>query len=236
MKRIIALFTCALMFTALLVPAVYAESVWETFENEDGTLTVTGYNGPGGDVTIPAQIDGKTVGLIASEVLVGMSESVTSFSAEPGSAFYTAENGVLYSVPDPAYPDWKFVAAYPKASAAEEFYIPDYVWQFDPRVCAGADALKKVSFPQGIASIASEAFADCTSLREARLPDGLGWIENRAFAGCSALREIAVPDGIKNVRTDAFVSCEALEKVSLPGSLRGLKLRLRRSCRVEYRD
>ena len=95
-----------------------------------------------------------------------MSESVTSFSAEPGSAFYTAENGVLYSVPDPAYPDWKFVAAYPKASAAEEFYIPDYVWQFDPRVCAGADALKKVSFPQGIASIASEAFADCKNLTE----------------------------------------------------------------------
>ena len=131
MKKILSFFMSAIMLATLLMPSAFAETTWETFENEDGTLTVTGYNGPGGDVTIPAQIDGKTVGLIASEILVGMSESVTSFSAEPGSAFYTAENGVLYSVPDPAYPDWKFVAAYPKASAAEEFYIPDYVWQFD---------------------------------------------------------------------------------------------------------
>ena len=77
----------AIMLATLLMPSAFAETTWETFENEDGTLTVTGYNGPGGDVTIPAQIDGKTVGLIASEILVGMSESVKSFSAEPAPRF-----------------------------------------------------------------------------------------------------------------------------------------------------
>lgn len=61
-------------------------------------------------------------------------------------------------MPDLAYTNWKFAAAYPKASEAEEFYIPDYVWQFDLEDCAGANALK--SFPQGIASIHSEDFAD----------------------------------------------------------------------------
>lgn len=244
MKKILSFFMSAIMLATLLMPSAFAETTWETFENEDGTLTVTGYNGPGGDVTIPAQIDGKTVGLIASEILVGMSESVTSFSAEPGSAFYTAENGVLYSVPDPAYPDWKFVAAYPKASAAEEFYIPDYVWQFDPRVCAGADALKKVSFPQGIASIASEAFADCKNLTEIEfrgeysLPHGTyideeGFyhddtgsyisggllIGDGAFRGCSSLKAVTLPQGTSVIAENAFRDCSSLEAVLIPDSV-----------------
>ena len=81
----------AVMIATLLVPSSYAETTWKSFENEVRTLTVSGYNGSSGDVTIPAQIDKKAVGLIASEVLVGMPESITSFSVEPGSAFYTAK-------------------------------------------------------------------------------------------------------------------------------------------------
>ena len=244
MKKLTTFFLSFCMLAALFVPTASAESVWETFVDTDGTVVVTGYNGPGGDVTIPAQLDGKPVGLIVSEVLVGMSETVTSFSAEPGSAFYTAENGVLYSVPDPTYPDWKFVAAYPKASAAEEFYIPDYVWQFDPRVCAGADALKKVSFPQGITSINTEAFADCKNLTEIEfrgeysLPHGTyideeGFyhddtgsyisggllVGDGAFRGCSSLKTVTLPQGTSVIAENAFRDCTSLEAVLIPDSV-----------------
>ena len=244
MKKILSFFMSAVMLTTLLVTSANSETVWEAFENEDGTLTVTGYNGPGGDVTIPAQIDGKTVGLIDSEVLVGMSENVTSFSVEPGSAFYTAENGVLYSAPDQAYPEWRFVAAYPKASETEEFYIPDYVWQFDPGVCAGADSLKKVSFPQKIASINSEAFADCKNLVEIEfrgeysLPYGTyideeGFyhddtgsyisggllVGDNAFRGCSSLKTVTLPQGTSVIAENAFRGCSSLEAVLIPESV-----------------
>lgn len=51
MKKILSFFMSAVMLTTLLVTSANSETVWEAFENEDGTLTVTGYNGPGGDVT-----------------------------------------------------------------------------------------------------------------------------------------------------------------------------------------
>lgn len=81
----------AVMLATLLVPSAYAETTWKAFENEVRTLTVSGYNGSSGDVTIPAQIDIKAVGLIASEVLIVIPERVTTFFVEPGSAFYTAK-------------------------------------------------------------------------------------------------------------------------------------------------
>lgn len=59
MKRILSL-TIAILMTLACMPIVMAESEFE-YENYEDGIAITGYNGPGGVVTIPAEIDGKKV-------------------------------------------------------------------------------------------------------------------------------------------------------------------------------
>ena len=59
MKKILSL-TLALLMILACTPIVMAESEFEYVDYEGG-IAITGYNGDGGVVTIPAEIDGKKV-------------------------------------------------------------------------------------------------------------------------------------------------------------------------------
>lgn len=59
MKRILSLALALLMILAC-TPVVMAESEFE-YEDYEGGIAITSYNGTGGVVTIPAEIDGKKV-------------------------------------------------------------------------------------------------------------------------------------------------------------------------------
>ena len=59
MKKVLSLALAFLMLLAC-TPVVMAESEFVYVDYEDG-IAITGYNGPGGVVTIPAEIDGKKV-------------------------------------------------------------------------------------------------------------------------------------------------------------------------------
>lgn len=59
MKKILSL-TLAILMILACTPIVMAESEFEYVDYEDG-IAITGYNGKGGVVTIPAEIDGKKV-------------------------------------------------------------------------------------------------------------------------------------------------------------------------------
>ena len=59
MKRILSLALALLMLLAC-TPVVMAESEFE-YEDYEGGIAINGYNGAGGVVTIPAEIDGKKV-------------------------------------------------------------------------------------------------------------------------------------------------------------------------------
>ena len=54
---------CGLAFLLLVAPLAQAQFTWTT--NADNTITITGYTGPGGDVTIPATITGLPVTIIS---------------------------------------------------------------------------------------------------------------------------------------------------------------------------
>jgi len=78
MKR--ALF---ILLVLLLLVALPARAQFDYTTNADDTITITGYNGPGGDVTIPSAIDGLPV----SEIGDSAFETNSSFTGVtiPGS-------------------------------------------------------------------------------------------------------------------------------------------------------
>jgi hypothetical protein len=88
-KKTLLLFLCLLLLAA---PAV-VQAQFDYSTNSDGTLTVTGYTGSGGAVTIPTNINGLTVTGIGSDMLVFNSE-VTSLCI-PGSITNISANAVF---------------------------------------------------------------------------------------------------------------------------------------------
>src|SRR4051812_25362540 len=86
----------------ILISSVQAQLLYST--NADGTLSVTGYTGPGGAVVIPGEVDGRTVTWIAVAAFeynhditaVSIPDSVTDIQ---GYAFYDCTNLVGVSLP-----------------------------------------------------------------------------------------------------------------------------------------
>ena len=59
--------------------------------------------------------------------------------------------------------------------------------------------LQEIIVPNGITTIVSEAFMDCTSLITITLPDSLQRIDFNAFVGCNALQKVILPASLRKV-------------------------------------
>ena len=76
----------------------------------------------------------------------------------------------------------------------------------------------KVVLPEGITSIESSLFEDCTFLSEFTIPAGVTEIESSVFKGCSALSEIKIPANVKKIGASAFKDCTSLESFEYDGT------------------
>ena len=71
---------CRLLFLLLLLPAQIQSQF--TYETNNGTITITGYTGSGGDVTVPESISGLPVTSIGSSAFNNGCPSVSNITAE----------------------------------------------------------------------------------------------------------------------------------------------------------
>ena len=78
--------------------------------------------------------------------------------------------------------------------------------------------IEKISIPDTVTVIASEAFKNCKRLKEIKLSSGLTTIEYQAFIDCSSLQEIDIPDSVTSIGTYTFAGCSSLAKVKLPNT------------------
>ena len=79
--------------------------------------------------------------------------------------------------------------------------------------------LKYVYLPDGLTSIGSYAFCDCSRLEGVRFPDGLTTVNTLAFWNCTALKEVVLPEGLKKIGNSTFYGCVSLTKAVLPEAL-----------------
>ncbi|MBE6665935.1 MAG: hypothetical protein E7603_06940, partial [Ruminococcaceae bacterium] len=76
-----------------------------------------------------------------------------------------------------------------------------------------------VAIPEGIASIATAAFLNCSSIQEIFIPETITSIGERAFCQCQHLRRITLPKNVNRIGESTFAYCENLESVSIPESI-----------------
>jgi len=133
----------------------------------DGTISITGYTGTTGNITIPDSIDGQRVTEIAENAFatnknltnVEISNSVTKIG---NGAFALCTNLTTVKLPDG-------IAKIPETA----FY--------------SCGKLTTVNIPYSVDSIGDYAFYDCVALEEITAPDELESIGENAFYGCSKL-------------------------------------------------
>ena len=68
--------------------------------------------------------------------------------------------------------------------------------------------------PDGVTTIGSYAFYNCSRLTNLTIPDGVTTIRSYAFSNCSGLTNLTIPDSVTTIRSYAFEGCSKLTSVT----------------------
>ena len=163
----------------------------------NGTITITGYTGPGGMVTIPGTLNNLAV------------TSLGDF------AFY--ENSSLTSVTIPNSVTSIGGAAFAFCTSLTSVTIPDSVTSIGASAFVYCSSLASVTMGNGITSIPEDAFS-ATSLTSVKIPNSVTSIGDGAFEDTS-LTSITIPNSVTTIGDDAFDLCGSLTNAIIPNSV-----------------
>lgn len=172
--------------------------------NTDGvTVTITGYHGPGGMVTIPSILDGYPVAAVGEEVFINNS-TLTTVTITAGvtsigtGAFYGCEKLADVILPTGLLQIGKFAFGY-------------------------CPSLANTNIPNTVTAIDEGAFNSCSKLNSITIPSSVQYIGNNAFDSCQSLSSITIENGVKSIGTWAFRYCSKLTTITLPASVSSIE-------------
>jgi hypothetical protein len=159
------------MVLLLALPAaVQAEDYNYSINN--GTITITGYTGPGGDVTIPSTITGLPVTSIGSQAFSYCTNVISV--AIPGSVT-NIEHRAFFS-----------------CTSLASVTIPNSVISIEALAFAFCTNLASITIPNSVTSIGIWTFDGCSSLTSVTIGNSVTNIGEAPFSFCSSLTAITV--------------------------------------------
>ncbi len=223
MKRVMIVARIVSMVALLAAPAV-VQAQYSFTTNADGiTVTLTGYSGVGGNITIPATNDtGLTVTSIGTNAFANLTNltgvAIPGSVTEVGdSAFQncyflinaTFANGLV------SIGDYTFEACTSLTSVT----IPGTVTNIGDSAFGNCYRLTNATLLNCLLSIGDSAFSGCISLTSIAIPAGVTNIGDSAFAGCTSLTNLIIPTSLTSIGNSVFMNCSALPKLTIPGSV-----------------
>jgi hypothetical protein len=194
-----------LLLLLLTLPAV-AQAQF-TFTTTNGTITITGYTGSRGEVTIPSTINGLQVTSIADGAFwectnltsVSIPSSVTGLDPN---AFGGCLNlgAITVDALNPGYSTVDGVLLDKRQTTLLECpvgktgscTIPSTVTKIEVCAFAGCASLTNVTIPNSVTNIGDEAFRFCSGLTSIIIPNRITYIGQLAFEFCTNLSTITV--------------------------------------------
>ena len=92
------------------------------------------------------------------------------------------------------------------------------------------DKILKISVPNSVRNIDTQAFACCRSLKDVTIPDSVTKIGPRAFSECENLTAVTIPDSVESIGEGAFYRCKMLKSAKLPSRLKRVQRDLFERC------
>ncbi len=251
MIKILSLMVVVLLLILSLPLGVMADSfvvAGEKFDyelNEEGTYTITGYDGEDEVLEIPAYIDDIAVTELAPHSLyndisgykliipetikkIGSNaltcSELTEIEVHPDNGYFCDVDGVLYNK------DVTMIVYYPEEREELSYTVPATVTELGEYCFHYGGKLEKITLPEGLKRIGQRAFYFVDTLKEINLPEGLESIESNAFIGCSELTDIRVPDSVTDLGWSVFDSCSGLENVYLGSGIQSIEGELFTGC------
>lgn len=94
--------------------------------------------------------------------------------------------------------------------------IPDGIKTIARNAFYGRTSLKKVTLSESVEIIEYSAFEECTNLEYVYLNKNLKELEGYTFVNCIKLKEVIMPTTIEHIGHFVFWRCESLEHIVLP--------------------
>jgi hypothetical protein len=206
-----------LLVITLVLPA--AGQAQFDYVTNDNTITITGYTGPGGAVTIPGTITDLSVASIGAYAFSGTSPtSVTIPNSVTNIGDYafvncstlagvTFGNGII-SIGDGAF--W--------GCGLTNVTLPNSVTSLGNSAFRYCIRLSNIILPNSITSINTGTFIDCPSLASVSIPTSVTSIGYGAFYNCTGLVSAVISNGVTYIGTYAFDACSSLTGVYFTGN------------------
>jgi hypothetical protein len=189
----------------LIVPAgVQAQSytnnygIW-AYTTTNGTITVTGYTGAGGSVTIPDRIPDTTNGLPVTSIGADAFLNYTNLTS------VTIGDGITAILP----------GAFEGCSLAN-ITIPSSVTSIGDDAFAGCNMTNLV-IPNSVTNLGLGVFNGCESLTNITIGSGLTIIGG--FEGCHSLASVTIGTNVASIGDWAFEDCQSLRSITIPSSV-----------------
>ena len=205
-----------------------------TFTTNNGTITITGYNGSGGMVFIPKTISGLPVTSIESwaftfctsltNIIIPNSvtnigdytfntcPTLTEITVDSNNPAYSSADGVLLNKSQTT------LIQFPGGKAGS-YTIPNSVTNIGDYAFCYCTSLTSVTIGNSVTSIGGWAFYSCTSLTGATIPNSVTSIGDGAFADCTNLTTITIPNSVTSVGDALFSRCTSLTNATIPNTV-----------------
>jgi hypothetical protein len=206
-----------------------------TYLITNNTITITGYNGPGGQVAIPATMLGLPVTAIGGSGLANQS-ALTSVTIPNGvvvlgAGVFSSEIGLtnvllpnsLASIED---------SAFNSCTALTSVVIPDSVTNVGYSAFGSCSSLANLKIGIHVTFLGTLAFSFCPQLTRVVIPDSVTWIDDGLlyfggpiglFTDCTGLTNVTVGSGLTYLGIGTFSFCQNLTSVYFRGNVPSLK-------------
>lgn len=195
------------------VGGTYTSGDFEYKILDDGTASITRYNGSATELEIPSILGGYTVKEIFWRAFSGC-KSLKKVKLCDGLEIIG-------------------FCAFKECDRLEEIIIPNTVRTIDTGAFGKCKSLKKIKIPDSVQTLGNGVFYNCVNLIQVNIPNGVeeitgyehaqGYADETAavgcFCGCSSLTEINVPSSVIKIGESAFSGCTSLTKVMISNSV-----------------
>jgi hypothetical protein len=185
-------------------------------ETKDGVILEQYLGAKGGDIIIPATIDGLPV--------VGLDSSYLFEEDNPTKkgTFGTKHNR-KDRITSVVFPDTvTFInGGFEKCTELKQITLPKNIKSIGYGTFKGS-GLTSVTIPEGVTDISSNAFQDCKNLTSVTFPRSLERVGERAFENCTSLVNVNIPSG-HTIKYGVYLNGEFTADQDYTGSLESNK-------------